>query len=151
MKDITLSIESRLENVRLLRAAVRGLGDEAALSSQSIGSLELCVAEAVDNCIEHAYAGQDGHGIRVRWVQDGSKIAIYVYDEGRSMDPAHLVAQAIPSLLEVDPANPDSLGPRGRGLLFIHRIMSEVSYDREGGYNRLHMLFDPDRSHARQP
>ena len=61
MATITITTESRLENIDLLSAAIRGLCESAALPAADIDRIELCVVEALNNVVLHAYCNQPGH------------------------------------------------------------------------------------------
>ena len=67
--NIRLSIDSRLEQVRVLSGALRGIGQELSLSEEQLGQLELMMVEAVNNVIEHAYQMQHGNGAGAGGIQ----------------------------------------------------------------------------------
>ncbi|MEI6415002.1 MAG: ATP-binding protein [Pseudomonadota bacterium] len=135
---VSLGIDSRVESVRFLRAAIRGLCDEAEVPASLISRVELCVAEAVCNAIEHAYARQTDRKIWVNWVRHDDTLAIRISDCGQSM-ATDLFAMARDIRLEVDPDDPCSLRGRGRGLALIHAFMTAVDYTSADGLNHLDM------------
>jgi len=137
---ISLRIASRRERLTLLRAAIRGLAEEAQLPSSVAGQLELCVTEAVSNCIEHAYGNESVHEIVIGWTETPGEITVAIYDRGKTMKATEL-ARALSSPLEVDPLDPESFRPRGRGLLLIQELATQVAYASEGGFNKLAMRF----------
>jgi len=133
---VTLSIDSSLQRLGPMRAALRGLGLEAGLGGAALGRLELCVSEAVNNCREHAYGGQPGYPIGIEWMQIAGEIRVTVCDRGKPLEPGRLERVDL-SVLEVDPQDPESFCPRGRGLALIKAFAAEVEYCSEGEVNRL--------------
>lgn len=123
----------------LVRAALRGLGQEAGLSETAIGQIELCVTEAANNCIEHALADRTERDIRIDWCEYPDRLELAVCDHGRKLRP-ELLARADESLLEIDPTDPQTLRAGGRGLALIKTLMDEVSYSTDNGWNRLTMV-----------
>ena len=134
--EISLWIDSRLENLRPVRAAIRGLSDEAELPETQRHQVELCLSEAVSNCIEHAYGGATDQPIRVRCRKDAEGWVLSVFDQGRPMALGHL-ERARNRPLEIDPDDAESLRDRGRGLCLIQQAVRKVHYAQEDGWNRL--------------
>jgi len=147
-KQVSLHIEGIPESLVLVRAALRGLGQEAEFSPAAIGNIELCVTEAANNCIEHALANRIERDVRIDWKEFPDRLELAVCDHGRTLPPG-LLAGADESLLEIDPADPQTLRTGGRGLALIKTLMDEVSYSTDEGCNRLIMVLrrptaDPD-------
>jgi serine/threonine-protein kinase RsbW len=117
---------------------LRGLGIEAGLGGGALGRIEVCVSEAVSNCMEHAYGGQPGHPIAIEWTPTAEDIRVAVCDRGMPLDVAQLDRVDL-SVLEVDPEKPESFRPRGRGLALIKALAAQVQYRSEGDTNRLIM------------
>ena len=140
---VTLSIDSSLHQLVSVRAALRGLGVEAGLGGGALGRLELCVAEAVNNCMEHAYGGQPGQPILIEWTATAADVRVEVCDRGKRLDAGYL-DRVGPSLLEVDPQKPESFRPRGRGLALIKAFAARVQYRSDGDTNRLIMWISRD-------
>jgi serine/threonine-protein kinase RsbW len=138
-KQVRIHFEGMPESLVLVRAALRGLGQEAELSPKAIGEIELCVTEAANNCIEHALANRAERDVRIDWVVYPDRLELAVCDHGSTLQP-ELLARADESLLEIDPADPRTLRIGGRGLALIKTLMDEVSYSTENGWNRLVMV-----------
>ena len=138
-KQVRIHFEGMPESLVLVRAALRGLGQEAELSPKAIGEIELCVTEAASNCIEHALANRAERDVRIDWVVYPDRLELAVCDHGSTLQP-ELLARADESLLEIDPADPRTLRIGGRGLALIKTLMDEVSYSTENGWNRLVMV-----------
>lgn len=85
------------------------------------------VIEAVNNCIKHAYAGEEGQPITLNWHRHHDSVAIELRDGGKPL-PLRLLES--PVLAETDAES-------GRGWHIIHAWSDHVSYAREGEENVL--------------
>ncbi len=130
---LTLRIDSRLEHVALLGIAVRAICAAIPLGDEEAASIELCVVEAVNNAVEHAYGEQAGQPVEVQLLVDRGALRIGVRDCGRVMDWERACASA-------DAYSADALAEGGRGLFIIRSLMDRVSYRVVQGWNELAML-----------
>lgn len=144
-KQLSLFVDGRPEALVLVRAALRGLGQEAELDASAISRIELCVTEAACNCIKHALTGDQEREVRINWKEFPDRVELAVCDHGRTMEPG-LLEQADESLLEIDPAAPHALRSGGRGLALIKTLMDDVSYSTSDGWNRLIMVMRRHRN-----
>lgn len=133
--ELRLAIDSRLENVRLLSMAVRGACAELGLSERALGEVELCVAEAVTNCIEHGYDSQPGHPIEALVVSEEDALVISLVDHGRPI-PEDRLPPPEPEI----PDDPLLLPEGGRGLFLLFAMMDRVEYERGPGGNKLTLV-----------
>lgn len=123
---LTLRIDSRLEDVWLVGLSVRAVCSTLPIDEETTGALELCVVEAVNNAIEHAYGEAPGHPVEVVASLAADTLCLAIRDRGRAMPwPA-------PS----GPA-PDELHEGGRGLFIMRTLMDEVDYATVDGWNVL--------------
>jgi serine/threonine-protein kinase RsbW len=130
--DIRLSIDSRLEQVRVLSGALRGIGKELELSDDKLGQLELMMVEAVNNVIEHAYEMQQGNDVQVRVEYTPEAIHLIISDSGHTMpDALHSGACDMP--------DPDALPEGGWGMGLIHLLADSIRYIRDAKGNHLHV------------
>ncbi len=106
-------------------ASAAGLGRRAAYGCQ------LAVTEACENILRHGYAGRSG-SIRVTTDAGPGAIAIEIEDTAPPFNPAQP-----PPLQSWTETNPP-VG--GLGLLIIHRVMDEVTYERRGRVNWLRLV-----------
>jgi len=143
-KHITLSIPSRPEAVATVRAALRGLGNDENIPTRALSRIELCVSEAVNNCIKHAYENSPDREVRVEWTSHAHALELAICDTGKSMDPA-LLEQARCATPEIDPDKPESLRTSGWGLYLISGFMDAVEYQAQSSGNRLVMRLARDR------
>ena len=133
---LTLSIGSRMSDVRLIGRATRSLC-ETHMSRELSGCVEICVVEAVNNVIEHAYRKEDGHELSVRLDFNENHLKIEVEDSGNAMSPGFL--DACWSGPEFNSNDLDSLPEGGMGLPLIHATMDSVDYRHKNGVNILMM------------
>ncbi|MDX9989282.1 MULTISPECIES: ATP-binding protein [Thiothrix] len=130
--NIRLSIDSRLEQVRVLSGALRGIGQELSLSEEQLGQLELMMVEAVNNVIEHAYQMQHGNDVQVRVEYSPQEVHLVISDQGHAMpDALHTETREMP--------NPEDLPEGGWGMGLIHLLADSIRYSRDAKGNHLHV------------
>jgi serine/threonine-protein kinase RsbW len=135
-QEIELIVESRLDNVALLGAAVSGIASLLGWNDSERFNLELCAVEAATNCVRHAYGGEAGHPVRLRIRIDGERFELRIADRGR---PIPQERRARPVLAD-DPSDPATFAEGGRGLFLMHALMDEVAFLREDGWNVLSLV-----------
>jgi len=130
-KTLHLCIESRLSDVALVGYAVRGVCACSPLKAEAYGEMEVCVVEAVNNAITHAYRRQDGFKVETSITVHHDRISFEISDSGKSIE------DYAPRSLEFDPEVIGSIPENGMGLFIIETIMDEVSYSSREGKNTL--------------
>lgn len=146
-RQITLAITSDLQNVPLIGQAIQRLCSLAALSDVDAHQVALCVVEAVNNAIVHAYNREAEHEVQVIFHQHPDRLIVHICDAGRTMDPKCL-APKVPSPLDFDPRCLERIPEGGLGLAIIRETMDEVTYTTYHGKNILTLtrLLTPCRS-----
>ncbi len=92
-------------------------------------TVEIVLAEVLNNVAEHAYGGGGGRiELWLRWSADG--LGCVVLDDGRPMPGGRLPTGAPPRLA-------DDLPEGGFGWQLIRRLARDLCYCRSGGRNRL--------------
>ena len=142
-KKIQMTIESRLAHVPLIGAALRGLCHASGLPPEDCQGIELCVTEAVVNCIEHAYGREPAHEVAVTIQDDGARIVIAVRDNGRPM-ATDMLQRKKKEAYAFDPAEIARIPTSGRGLAIIQSYMDGVDYRIEADGNHLVMIKNKD-------
>lgn len=141
---VQLAIPSELAAVRFAGAALRGVLGEAGWSPDQISSIELCMVEAINNAIEHAYQERGGHQVWVTLALTSLSLELTVADRGVAMPPEVLERiRATLAAREQAPADltePGELAEGGYGLSLILQLMEEVAYRSHEGENRLAMF-----------
>jgi serine/threonine-protein kinase RsbW len=138
---IQLSIPSELTHVRLIGAAVRSVLAELECHEDKIAEAELCVVEAINNAIEHAYREERGHTVQLQIVAQGGELEMSVIDAGTAMPAGTLEkARAASEARESSDAHEvAALAEGGYGLGLIQQLMDRVQYVRDGDRNMLTM------------
>ena len=135
-RRITLAITSDLQNVPLIGQAVERLCSLIPLSDGESYRIALCVVEAVNNAILHAYGNEAGHEVEVIFGQYPDHLTLQICDTGMAMDPKHLDPQAA-SPFDFDPCRLSSIPEGGLGLAIIKVTMDEATYTTCDGKNIL--------------
>lgn len=113
-----------------VRAALRHLcqaSPVAGLTPDARGSVELVLAEVLNNVVEHAYAGSAGE-IEVTLAAGEEGLCCLVADAGLPMPDGMLPAGRLPELQ-------DDLPEGGFGWHLIRSLATDITYRREGGRN----------------
>lgn len=132
-KTIRLIIESRLENVFLVGLAVQSYCMYSPLSEREAYHVRLCVVEALNHSILHAYQSQPGHEVEVTVSIHRDRISLRVCDSGRKMEPPQKPD------VELDPEKIDSIEQAGVGLHVIRSLMDKVDFQGAEGKNEIKM------------
>jgi serine/threonine-protein kinase RsbW len=145
---ITLAIDSQFDHVFLVGVVVRAVCVQAGFAEEETAGVELCVVEAVNNCVEHAYREEPGHRVEVRLALAGGALRLEVRDRGRRMDWAAACARA-------DACAADPAAEGGRGIFILRSLMDEVGYTERDGANVLTLCKSlpaaPHAAEARRP
>ena len=131
---IRLTIDSRLENVSLAGGAVRGIADTLSMDMTTRYQIELCVVEAVNNAIKHAYHCQAGHSVEVDVLLYPDRLTFKICDIGESLNPTKVVPFCF------DPLKVEALPERGMGIFILNTLMDEVRYETISGRNILTLI-----------
>lgn len=108
------------------------------LAPERAGDVELVLAEAINNVVEHAYDGQSDGEIKLRVKLDSEYLIIRVQDEG-----VPLPTGRIPAAQLGDPSIPNEDLPEGGfGWFLIRSLTSAVRYNREDACNQLSLYFE---------
>lgn len=122
-------LHSDLAEVVRLQPLLLGWCREAGFAELPAFQLTCAVVEAVNNCIEHAYAGEPDHPIRVGWTKGPEAVEIEIRDWGQPMDDPPAPGARLP---EIDAES-------GRGWPIIEAWTDSVSYRRENEENILRL------------
>ncbi|OPY72951.1 MAG: Serine-protein kinase RsbW [Syntrophorhabdus sp. PtaU1.Bin058] len=132
-KKITFLIDSSLNNVSLVGVAVRGICNYLSISEKDTYYLELCVVEAVNNVIKHAYDSEAGHAVAISITCSNNDMTFEISDSGKKMTGQW------PCSLDFDSEDLCSIPEHGMGLFIIDSVMDEVTYRSDCDKNTLTM------------
>ncbi len=133
-----IAMDSNLEDATLASAAVRAFLSRLELDEHEADMAELCLQEALVNCVVHAYQGRSGSIVRLRMELGDDEIHFEVEDQGPGVERSHLDG-AIRRANAFDPSDPTTLSNGGRGMLIISEVMDQWDYFRRGDWNVLRM------------
>jgi len=132
-KKITFLIDSNLNNVSFVGVAVRGICNYLSISEKDTYYLELCVVEAVNNAIKHAYDSEAGHTVEINVICSNNDMAFEISDNGKRM-PVYR-----PCSFDFDADDLCVIPECGMGLYIIDSVMDEVTYRSDCDKNTLTM------------
>lgn len=106
------------------------------LPPDDAGSLELALAEVLNNIVEHAYAGRTPGRVSVSLVRapTGDALLCRVEDDGHPMPGMALPEGQMQPVAD----RVGDLAEGGWGWALIRALTSEIVYERQAGRNRLH-------------
>jgi serine/threonine-protein kinase RsbW len=137
-RSIRISIDSRLENVALVGDAVNQIcSHHAALDEVAAYQLEVCVVEAVNNDIKHAYGQEENHTVDVFVRLYPDRVEFDVCNDGQPIPEDKI---STPPTMDFDPTDFQSLPVGGMGLFIIHEFMDSVRYESKDGRNVLSFM-----------
>ncbi|MCK0151802.1 ATP-binding protein [Marivita sp. S6314] len=92
----------------------------------------IALAEALNNVVEHAYAGQSFGAIALSIVGTPDALRLQITDWGRAMPGGSVPCPDAP--------DPDNHAEGGYGWFLIQTLMSEVRYHRSAGCNQVTLI-----------
>lgn len=116
-----------------IMARLRQIG----LPDEQAGSIEIALAEVVNNIVEHAYANIDKGEVLIRAVVGPGDIRVLLVDWGPPLPGARLPDCCPASLGEKTADLPEG----GFGWFLIHTIARNIHYRRFLGRNHLRLTF----------
>ena len=135
---MTVRVDSRLDSVPLAEKLVRMFCESAGATRDESRQIEVCVAEAMNNCVIHSYKLRPGHTVQLVVTKVGSELVLEVCDQGTRMDPLQL-SRSQAGLLDCGCKDLNELQESGRGLCIIQSFMDSVKYSSLEKTNRLTM------------
>lgn len=130
MNQTEMTIRNRREEFTRVVSAVDRLAAEHHLAAEVVGDIQVALDEVLTNIVDYGYTDEAEHEIRVRLKVLDNMLEATVEDDGVPFNP---LESAVPDTSS--PLRERRIG--GVGLHFVKNLMSEVSYDRVGGRNRL--------------
>nr|WP_269212606.1 ATP-binding protein [Pseudooceanicola algae] len=103
------------------------------MDAEELGTIELVLAEALNNIGEHAYEGEDRGLIHLECLWSPGGLHVQIQDQGREMPDGHApIGTRVPL-----PDELAALPEGGFGWFLIRDLSRDVSYRREAGVNTL--------------
>lgn len=102
------------------------------------GDVQIALAEAVNNVVEHAYADAPPGDVSIGYRLDAKQLWISIRDAGLPLPNKNLTAGQ-----PVDLSVPlEDMPEGGFGWFLIRELTSDIQYQRDNGSNRLSLCFD---------
>ena len=133
--SITLEIQSRLDQVRLIRAAVTGVLAHLGVAEADVLSLELAIAELVNNSVEHGYENAENEQIRVKIEVVGAVVQVEIIDHATEF-PEDQRYRLLEDPLALEDAD-EQWASRGHGIQIVRQIVDSIALKREHAQNIL--------------
>lgn len=123
---------SRLEELPSIQTWFEGC--MSGLTHEQQNQLQLAIAEAFTNAVRHAHRNLDERTpIELHVIQRQTLVELEVWDRGQPFDLMGRLTKIQEDFADGDPMEKES----GRGLLFIHRLVDSMDYQRVGDRNCL--------------
>lgn len=132
-------------SVRALLVELRARLCAAGMSQAACGTVEIVIAEALNNIVEHAYHGADTGEIGLHAWLGQAGLVCTLSDRGSALPALHLPEGRPPDI----GTQRDALPEGGFGWFLIQSLARNVHYMREDGGNRLTLRFalpNPDEA-----
>jgi anti-sigma regulatory factor (Ser/Thr protein kinase) len=133
--EIRIAIASKLDQVWQVRVAIAAILKELDVADIDCLHVQLAVAEAINNCIEHGYCEDVNGRIDVFTQVREERLTIEIMDDGQPLpieELEQLLKKPIPEPCENMP-----LLSSGRGLQIMRSTMDSVVFWRQGDRNKL--------------
>jgi serine/threonine-protein kinase RsbW len=137
-----LSIPATFPSVRAALAALMDGPVLDAVPEGDRGAVEIVLAEAMNNIVEHAYAEASGEITLTLW-QAGGEVACRITDRGASMPQ-----ETLPAGLLAEADAPADLAEGGFGWFLIRSLSRDLRYARYGTLNELTFVLNSEQSSA---
>ena len=135
-EQVRFSISSSFENVAVLAEEVSNLcRTRNRHNSDAVDTLRLCIAEALNNIVEHAYDGTEGKPIYADVRFKPNSYEVMLIDEGKPLPGGQIPCGNV----EFDADDMDELPEGGFGWMLIRSQMDAVEYERRDGCNVLRL------------
>lgn len=119
--------------VRDVLGALRGWLQDSAINAGAQSTIELVLAEAMNNIVEHAYADTTSGRIHLRVWHHRDHLQFELSDTGQPMPDLTLPEAVLPSSDKPVCDLPEG----GFGWFLIHRLTHDLRYQRNQQENRL--------------
>lgn len=110
------------------------------LPAHRAGDVKIALAEAINNVVEHAYAGIAAASVQVSCRLDQDQLDILITDTGNPL-PGGRLPDGIPAHIG---SSVQDLPEGGFGWFLIHQLTNDIRYERRQGCNLLSMRFNFD-------
>lgn len=126
-----------LSGIRALLADLRARLANMGVPDDRLGEIEICLAEALNNIVEHGYAPTGEGPVRVRGQRESRTLWVEIRDQGVAMP-----GLSVPQRRRPDTDVPlEQLPEGGFGWFLIRSLSSKLAYTRRADENSLEIAF----------
>ncbi len=129
MGDFSINILSDYNEVVKINESVREYLSKSGVEEYIYNAFDICITEAVNNVIKHAYKGEKNKPISVNVKRDINSIEVQIIDEGIPKSSFE-----VPEL-QFDPEDIQNLPESGMGLYIMNQLMDNLDYFSINGKN----------------
>lgn len=123
MDDISISIPSLPENIRIVESFIDNAKENLSLNDDIYGNIMIAVTESVNNAIIHGNKNDTGKNVNLSLQIEGETVIFFVEDEGQGFD-----YNTLP-----DPTSPENIDkPGGRGIFLMKALSDELEFLNDG-------------------
>ena len=127
------AFRATFDNVRLAVSEALSALDPLNLSDEELGSVQMILAEALNNVAEHAYPTNNPGQVKLVLRHGRAGVLIEIRDHGQPMPNGRPPLGRHPTETQPD----DRLPEGGFGWFLIRQLARDLIYDRENGENFL--------------
>jgi serine/threonine-protein kinase RsbW len=139
MEEQVVMLQASLAQVAPTTQRVRQLLPEW-LGEPDRDAIELALAEALTNIVEHGYGHDTTEPVRLRLLERSGALEIDIWDRGRPIPDGLIENTDASTTFLFDPTDLDGLPEGGMGLALIKAAFDEVRYGTRDGVNRLRLV-----------
>ena len=133
MQDISISIPSLTENIRIIESFIDNAKDNLKLNDDIYGNIMIAVTESVNNAIIHGNKKDKNKNVDIVLKVEENTVSFSITDEGNGFD-----YNTLP-----DPTAPENIDkPGGRGIFLMKALSDELEFQEEGKRIKLTFYLD---------
>jgi len=128
--SVTITVPSHPKYLSVVRAVTARMAQLHEMTETVIDDIKLAVDEACSNVIKHAYKGQTGRKITLKYTIQQGTFTVSIDDNGMKLAIEQMKGRSL-----------DDVRPGGLGVHFIRRVFDVVELDdRKRRGNRLILI-----------
>jgi serine/threonine-protein kinase RsbW len=130
--QLELELIADLMELERVNTELDTFAERNAWATKCLFQIKLAIEEVVVNTISYGFSNQSAPRIVLKLRQAGARVTVEVSDNGMAFDP---LEKPVPDL----DASLEDRAIGGLGVYLVRQLMDQVTYAREGDWNRLHM------------
>src|SRR4051812_24095785 len=139
MEEQVVELQASLAQVAPATQRVRQLLPDW-LGEAERDAMELALAEALTNIVEHGYGRDSADPVRLRLLERAGALEIDIWDSGQPIPEGMIENTDVSTTFLFDPTDLEGLPEGGMGLALIKAAFHDVRYGTRDGVNRLRLV-----------